>query len=166
MRLILDLYRVEAHVKEAGLVRGPAHLALRKEKSAPAVEAIRHWLEAELPNHPPKSPLGVAIRYAQAQWPALTRFLEDARLPLDNNASEGALRVAALGRKNFMFVGNNSAGQRLAGLYSLVSTCEANGINPREYLTDVLIRVQHHPAQDLDALLPAAWARRFAADTS
>ncbi|WP_233278379.1 IS66 family transposase [Myxococcus stipitatus] len=100
------------------------------------------------------------------QWDALTRFVEDVRLPLDNNASERALRVAALGRKDFLFVGHDRAGRNLAGLYSLVATCSANGINPREYLSDVLLRVQYHPASRLDELLPGPWSRRLAANTS
>ena len=88
---------------------------------------------------------------------ALTRFLEDSRLALDNNASENALRKVALGRKNYLFVGNDEAGENLAGLYSLLATCEANGINPVEYLADVLVRVNTHPAPRLDELLPHLW---------
>ena len=76
---------------------------------------------------------------------------------LHNNPSERALRAAALGRKNFLFVGNDTAGENLAGLYSLISTCEANGINPVEYLADVLMRVQTHPASRIDDLLPRNW---------
>jgi transposase len=101
--------------------------------------------------------MGEAIGYALAQWNALTLFLTDAHLPIDNNASERALRIAALGRKNFLFVANNEAGENLAGLYSLIATCEANGVNPIEYLTDVLIRVQTHPASRSDELLPYRW---------
>ncbi|MFB1485480.1 transposase, partial [Corallococcus sp. RDP092CA] len=82
------------------------------------------------PRHPPKSPMGQALSYATKQWDSLTRFVEDARLPLDNNRSEAALRKAALGRKNFLFVGHEAAGENLAGLYALVATCEANGVNP------------------------------------
>jgi transposase len=166
LQLILELYRIEAFAKESGIVRSEAHLKLRKEKGAPALRAIRAWLNAQVPLHPPKSPLGKAIRYALSQWLALTRFLDDPRLPIDNNKSERALRVAALGRKNFLWVGHHKAGENLAALYSLVATCEANGLNPRTYLTDVLIRIQSHPSDDLDSLLPATWARRFTADTS
>jgi transposase len=87
----------------------------------------------------------------------LTLFLTDPHLPIDNNASERALRVCALGRKNFLFVGNDRAGENLAGLYSLIATCEANGVNPVDYLADVLIRVQTHPASRIDELLPQNW---------
>ena len=79
-------------------------------------------------------------------------------VPLDNNGSERALRRVALGRKNFLFVHHAEAGAHIAGLYSLVATCEARGINPFEYLADVLTRIQDHPASDLASLLPGAWA--------
>ncbi len=115
------------------------------------------WVDEQLPLHPPKSPLGVALRYTKGQWSALTRFLEDPSLPLDNNAAERALRVMALGRKNYLFVGNDKAGQTLAGLASLVATCEANGVNPEAYLADVLMRLGSHPAARLDELLPHRW---------
>ncbi len=74
-----------------------------------------------------------------------------------NNASERALRVATLGRKNFLFVGTDEAGETLAGLYSLIATCEANEVNPVAYLADVLLRVQTHPAARIDELLPHNW---------
>jgi len=102
--------------------------------------------------------MGEAINYALGQWDALTLFLTDPHLPIDNNASERALRVAALGRKNFLFVGTNEAGENLAGLYSLIATCEANGVNPVDYLADVLIRVQSHPMSRIDELLPHNWS--------
>ncbi len=101
--------------------------------------------------------MGKAITYAIRQWPHLIRFVDDPRLPLDNNASERALRKAALGRKNFLFVGNDQGGRNLAGLYSLIATCEANDVNPYDYLVDVLLRVQTHPQARLDDLLPHRW---------
>ena len=78
-------------------------------------------------------------------------------MPLDNNISERALRVVALGRKNYLFVGHDQAGENTAALYSLVSSCEARGINPIEYLTDVVLRVQTHPHSRIDELLPHRW---------
>ena len=112
---------------------------------------------AEDPKHPPKSPLGQAIRYTRGQWEALLRFLDDARVSLDNNASERALRTVALGRKNYLFVGNDEAGANLAGLFSRLATCEANGVNPENYLADILPRMASHPNSRLDELLPHKW---------
>ena len=86
------------------------------------------------------------------------RFLDDARVPLDNNASERSLRRVALGRKNYLFVGDVEAGASIAGLYTLVATCEARGINPFAYLADIIPRVQDHPKRRLDEL-PGPWAR-------
>jgi transposase len=157
--LILELYRVEHLAKERRIVGTSEHLALRRERAGPARERLRQWLVDQLDAHPPKSPIGVAIRYARSHWDELGRFLEDARLPLDNNASERALRRVALGRKNYLFVGDLRAGQNIAGLYALVATCEARAINPFEYLCDVLSRIGDHPHIRLDELLPAAWAK-------
>ena len=114
-------------------------------------------LLAEQGHHLPRGPMGEAIGYALAQWDPLTLFLTDPHLPIDNNASERALRIAALGRKNFLFVGTDHAGENLAGLYSLIATCEINGVNPVTYLADVLLRVQSHPASRIDEILPHNW---------
>ncbi len=157
LEFILELYRVEHEAKERGIVRTDAHLKLRQERCPPIRAQFRRWLDEQKDIHPPKSPIAVAIRYTLKNWEALGRFVDDARLPLDNNESESALRRIALGRKNFLFFGNNEAGRKIAGLYSLVATCEANGVNPPEYLRDVLMRMQTHPMSRLDELLPHNW---------
>ncbi len=153
---ILDLYRVEHEAKAAGILGTPEHLKLRAEKSRPVMERFHAWLEAEQPKHLPKGPMANAIGYALNQWEALTRFLDDPQIPLDNNVSERALRIAALGRQNFLFVGTDEAGENLATLYTLVKTAEANGIDPEAYLADVLIRIGDAQAK-LDDLLPHLW---------
>jgi transposase len=155
--LILEIYKVERAALDQEILGTPAHLAMRQERSKKVMDELKALLLAEHPKHLPKGPMGEAIGYALAQWDALTLFLTDAHLPIDNNASERALRIAALGRKNFLFVGHNEAGENLAGLYSLIATCEANGVNPTAYLTDVLIRIQTHPASRIDELLPHRW---------
>jgi len=91
--------------------------------------------------YPPKSPMGEALRYGLNTWPSLRAVLDDAKLRLDNNLAENALRVVALGRKNYLFVGDDEGGEHLATLLTVVSTCTANGINPEAYITDVLLRV-------------------------
>jgi transposase len=155
--LITELYRVEHDAKERTLSES-SHLELRKLRAGPIRDRFKLWLDEQASRHPPKSPLGIAIRYTLGQWDELGVFLDDARVPLDNNASERALRRIALGRKNYLFVGDVAAGKSLAGLYSLVATCETRGINPFDYLVDVLTRVQDHPASAIDELLPGAWA--------
>jgi transposase len=154
---IRELYRVDANALEAGIAGTPKHLDLRKQYSAPIRESFKAWLDNAQGQYPPKSPLGVAVRYTLNAWPQLGQFLTDAKIPLDNNPAEAALRRVALGRKNFLFVGHDDAGGSLAGLYSLVATCEANGVNPLAYLEDVLIRVHEHPNSRIDELLPHRW---------
>ena len=155
--LITALYRVEHEAAERKLA-DVAKLEFRKQRAGPIRERFKLWLDAQHAKQPPQSPIGAAIRYTLGQWDELGVFLDDARVPLDNNATERALRRIALGRKNYLFVGDVAAGQSLAGLYSLVATCESRGINPFDYLTHVLARVQDHPANAIDDLLPAAWA--------
>ena len=157
LRLILDVYRVEHDAREAGIVGTPKHLAMRQKRARPAMDALHTWLLQQEPRWPPKSGLGRAVRYPLKQWPDLTVFLADASVPVDNNSSERALRVVALGRKNFLFVGHPEAGQNTAMLYSLVASCEANGVNPEAYLADVLLRVQTHPVTRIEELLPHRW---------
>lgn len=159
LNLVLDLYRVEHEAKERRVVGTDSHLELRQTKSRAARDRLKAWLDRNLALHPPKSPIGVAIRYALNHWTELGRYLDDAKIPIDNNASERALRRVALGRKNYLFVGNVDAGENIAGLYSLVATCEARGINPYAYLADVLARVGAHPQNRLDELLPGPWAK-------
>jgi transposase len=154
---ILEVYQVEERATETGIAGTAEHLALRQTISRKAMESFKAWLDAEKPKHLPKGPMGQAIGYALNQWETLTRFLDDARVPLDNNKAERQLRAAALGKKNWLFVGNDKAGENLAGLYSLVATCVANDINPAAYLTDVLVRLGTHPAARLDELLPQNW---------
>ncbi|RKH59689.1 IS66 family transposase [Corallococcus interemptor] len=163
---ILALYRVEALARDAGVVRTDAHHELRQQQSLPVLMALRAWMDSQATRHLPKGPMGQALSYALKQWEALTRFTSDARLPLDNNRSEAALRKAALGRKNFLFVGHQAAGENLAGLYALVATCEANSVNPETYLADVLLRVQTHPNARIGELLPHEWKRLRATDSS
>lgn len=102
--------------------------------------------------------MGRAARYILKNWRELGLFLRNPRIPPDNNRSEAALRRVALGRKVFLFVGNLEAGENLAGLYSLVASCELHGVNPIAYLSDVLLRIDRHPAAKIDELLPDAWA--------
>ena len=155
--LIRELYQVEHEAMESGVVRKTEHLTLRQTKSRPIMDRFKDWLDDQKPKHLPKGAMGEALRYAINNWKSLTVFLGDEHVPIDNNASERSLRVAALGRKNFLFVGHDEAGRNIAALYTLVATCEANDVNPVAYLEDVLIRIQTHPAAQIDELLPTNW---------
>ena len=157
LEMIRDVYVVEHDAKADGIARTAAHTGLRRGRARPIMDRLHGWLVERKDQYAPKSPMASAVRYALNNWDELTRFLDDARIPPDNNRSESALRIVALGRKNFLFVGNEEAGANIAGLYSLTATCEANGVEPIAYLTDVLGRVGSHPAAALDDLLPHKW---------
>lgn len=111
MDLILDIYCVERMAMGDGIYGTAEHLKQRKNHAEPSMIELKMLLDQEKDKHPPKGPMGEAIHYALAQWNALTLFLTDARLPVDNNISERALRAAALGRKNYLFVGHDGAGE-------------------------------------------------------
>lgn len=129
----------------------------RRRLAAPVLDGFKAWLDAESLQVLPKSPIADAMGYARNQWDALTRFLEDARLKLDNNAAERQLRRVAVGRKNWLFAGSDEGAERACVLYSLVASCKLHGVNPWEYLRDVLVRVSDHPARDVLALSPKGW---------
>lgn len=155
---IRPLFRVEHEATALEIVGTPDHLELRQERSRPVVDDFFTWATALRPKLLPKSPLGVALGYAINQRERLELFLTDARIPIHNNASERRLRVVALGRKNYLFVGHPRAGRNIAGLYSLVGSCIANKVEPTEYLTDVLPRIATASTDtELDLLLPDRW---------
>ncbi len=129
----------------------------RQRLAGPVLEAFKAWLDAESLIVLPKAPIADAIGYARNQWGALNRFLEDARLKLDNNAAERQLRRVAVGRKNWLFAGSDEGAERACVLYSLVASCKLHGANPFDYLRDVLVRISDHPARDVLALSPKSW---------
>jgi transposase len=119
------------------------------------------WLDAEALVVLPKAPIADAIGYVRNQWGALTRFVEDARLKLDNNIAERQLRRVAVGRKNWLFAGSEDGAERACVLYSLLATCKLHGVNPFEYLRDVIMRVGRHPARHVLELSPKAWKQKI-----
>nr|WP_255662782.1 transposase [Myxococcus sp. RHSTA-1-4] len=116
------------------------------------------------PHVPPKTPLGKAIAYAQNRYVPLGRFLEDGRVPVDNGEAERLIRMIALGRKNWLFLGSVEAGHRAANVYSLVLSCYRLGVDPWATLRDVLPKLgdTRFPASRLDELLPETWAQQQA----
>ena len=159
--IILDLFMVERFAANANIVGTDAHLELRRARSAPILDRLSVWMKATSPLFEPKSPMGEALRYLNNQWSRLRVFLEDPLVPIHNNASEAALRIVSLMRKNSLFFGNERAGRRFMTLYSLIATCERHDVNPEVYLADVLIRLQDHPADRVADLLPHRWKETF-----
>jgi len=155
--LIADIYRVEADAKAAGIVGTDAHLALRRERSRPLFAQLLRWARRHRDNFEPRSGMGKAIRYLLRYFRELGRFLRYASIPPDNNIAEASLRRVALGRSNYLFFGHEDAGHNFAVLYTLVASCEKNDVNAIDYLADVLTRVQTHPANRIEELLPHRW---------
>ncbi|WP_027035508.1 IS66 family transposase [Mesorhizobium ciceri] len=155
LRRIGELYAVEADVRG----QSPVHrLASRRSRSKPVVDAMRVWLETQLPLLSGRSTLAVAVRYALSRWDGLTRFLQDGRIELDTNPVERAIRPVSLGRKNHLFAGNDGGGHRWAVLCSLIETCKLNDVEPYAWLRDVLSRmVDGYPVHRLDELIPWNW---------
>ena len=137
-------------------------LAVRQERSAPLVAALETWMREERRKLSRHSDVAGAIDYMLRRWTSFTRFLDDGRICLTNNAAERALRGLALGRKAWLFAGSDRGGERAALLYSLIVTARLNDVDPQAWLADVLARIADHPASRLDDLLPWHWARQEA----
>lgn len=155
--LIGDIYQVERDAKLAAIVGTDAHLELRRERSRPLFARLLQWGRRHRGHFEPRSGMGKAIRYLLRNFRELGRFLRYASIPPDNNIAESALRRVALGRSNYLFFGNEDAGNNFAVLYTLVASCEKHGVNAITYLTDVLTRVHTHPANRIEELLPHRW---------
>ena len=157
IKLIGRLYRIE-HLADLRELSPQQRAALRGQRSHRALDTLHRWLVATLAKEPPSSEFAKACGYVINQWTALTRFLEDGRLALDNNQVERQLRDIALGRKNFLFAGSHRAAQRTATLYSLMRTAAQHGVPPLPYLTDVLHSLAAGWDESrLDELLPNHW---------
>lgn len=155
--LIQRLFEIEEECRD---VEPDERRATRQERAAPLLAEFRAWLDADCADCLPKSPIGQAVTYALNQWNALVRYCEDGELTIDNNASERAVKLPALGRKNWLFVATRTGGCRAAILFSLVAGCKANQVEPRAYLRDVFCRLPSLPCTSpelLDPLLPDPW---------
>ena len=154
LHLIARLYRVEDRAKGLSAAE---RLALRQRLSAPVIRKLHAYLLQIREEVLPKSPAARAVRYALNQWDALTRFLEDGDLEIDNGATERANRDVAIGRGNWTFFGSDEGGQTAAVLMSFVAMCKRNRIEPFAWFRDVLSRIATHPVNRLAELLPHNW---------
>ncbi|PRD63851.1 IS66 family transposase, partial [Malikia granosa] len=138
-------------------IRGQApevRCAQRQARASPLLRDMHAWLSQLLGRVSAKSELAQAIGYSLTRWRALTRYCDDGRIEMDNNAAERALRGVALGRGNYLFMGSDSGGERAAAIYSLVQTAKLNGLDPEAYLREVLGRIAEHPIHRIEELLP------------
>ena len=160
LREIKKLYDIERESVEASYTHDQTK-ELRALKSFPILKDFETWMLEQATQVLPKSPIGKAILYTCGMYRRLIRYTLDGRYRIDNNLAENAVRPLALGRKNYLFCGNHQAARRTAIIYSLMGTCIANNVNPQEWLTDILNRIQDHNIQKLDELLPHNWKLRL-----
>ena len=158
---IRKLYKVESDGDESGLDAN-GRKELRLKESYPVIQVFEKWLEDTYPKVLPKSQMGKAIAYAYSLLPRLSRYVDDGRVNIDNNLIENTIRPLALGRKNYLFCGNDASAYRAAIVYSLIGTCKAAGVEPRLWMEDALRQIPYYlrDGRDLTGLLPRAWAAR------
>jgi transposase len=157
---IQQLYQVERQAQEENL-SDEQRKELRQKLALPVFNAFEKWMEKNYPTVLPKSLIGKAIAYSYSLWARMKNYLKDRRLNIDNNGVENAIRPIALSRKNFLFCGNHNAAKNTAIICSLLASCKAQGINPREYLNDILAKLPYYTKpkskKNLTELLPNRW---------
>jgi transposase len=154
VRRIDELFAVERRIN--GLSAGE-RMAVRQRESRPIVADLEGWMRRERARLSRHAETAQAIDYMLTRWPAFTRFLDDGRVCLTNNAAERALRGVALGRRAWLFAGSDRGGERAAAMYTLIATAKLNDIDPQAWLADVLARIADHPASRISELLPWHW---------
>jgi transposase len=154
VRRIDTIFAIEREISGA---TAEQRLALRQERVKPLVGELEGWMRAERARLSRHADLAKAIDYMLKRWPAFTRFLDDGRICLSNNAAERALRGIAIGRRAWLFAGSDRGGERAAAIYTLIATAKLNGVDPHAWLADVLRRIADHPAPQLHELLPWHW---------
>jgi hypothetical protein len=159
LRRIGALYDIERDIRgKPPNIRQAERLA----RAGPLIEAFRTWMESNLLGLSQKSKLAEAIRYALTRWTALTRYVGDGHIEIDNNTAERALRAVAVGRKNYLHMGSDAGGERAASIYTLIGTCRLNNIEPEGYLRQVIGCIGEHPVNRVEELLPWNIAADFA----
>ena len=154
LQSISALYDIEREVKN---LTSDERLRIRQARSRPLADAFHQWMGLQRCQITDGSATARALDYSLKRWSALTRFLDDGQLPIDNNWAENQIRPIAIGRKNWLFAGSLRAGQRAAAVMSLIQSARLNGHDPYAYLKDVLQRLPTHKNHLIAELLPHRW---------
>ena len=154
VRRIDEIFAIERRIN--GLAASD-RLDVRQRETRPIVVDLEKWMRTERARLSRHAPTAQAIDYMLTRWPAFTRFLDDGRICLSNNAAERALRGIALGRRSWLFAGSDRGGERAAAMYTLITTAKLNDIDPQAWLADVLARIADYPALRINELLPWYW---------
>jgi len=150
------LYAIERSCEEAHITADERQ-KIRTGESAPVLAGLKNWMNKNMAEVAPKSAIGKAIQYSLARWNKLEVYLKDGNLRIDNNLTENSIRPIALGRKNYLFAGSHESAQRAAMIYTFMSMCKRHDVNPYEWLADILGRINNHPVNRLEDLLPRPW---------
>lgn len=150
------LYNIERRAKEQQLAPEQL-LQLRQQEAIPILQDLGKWMKEAYLKALPKTPIGKALGYSIQRWPELMLYTTNAQLNIDNNPVENSIRPVAIGRKNYLFAGSHEAAKRSAMLYSLMGTCKLHGVNPFIWLRDILQRINNHPINRIEELLPHNW---------
>lgn len=164
LELFQSLYTIEREIDER-FEKNPTPMPrdaqivrqIRQQKAKPIADKLYAWLQEKRLGTTKNASITKAIEYCLKRWQALTRYLDDGNLPIDNNWAENQMRPWALGRKNWLFAGSLESGQRAASIMSLIQSARLNGLDPYAYLADVLRRLPTHKDKDIDELLPHIW---------
>ena len=159
VKKIGDLYLVEEQARNEKM-DAAARLALRQQKSVEVMAELKPQIQKLQEKALPKSALGRACNYALGQWERLQVYLKDGKIEIDNNRCEQGLRPVALGRKNWMLIGSEAAGPKVAAILSIIETCRRLNIDVRRYLKDVLPQLAQWPLPQVSSLTPLAWLKR------
>ena len=154
LRYIQLLYEIESEVRD---LEPDLRCRIRQEKAVPVMDRLHAWMIAQRDLVPEGSAISRALDYSLKRWAALSRYLDDGAVPIDNNWAENQIRPWALGRKNWLFAGSLRSGKRAAAIMSLIQSARLNGHDPYAYLKDVLTRLPTQRASEVEQLLPHKW---------
>jgi hypothetical protein len=157
---IQQLYAIERKATDEQLSELDV-LKLRRQEAIPILEALGKWMQQAYIEVLPKSAIGKALAYSIERWQQLMIYTTNGKLNIDNNPVERAIRPVAIGRKNYLFAGSHEAAQRSAMLYSLMGTCKLHGVNPFDWLKNVLEQISAHPINKIQELLPHHWKSSY-----